>query len=259
MLAIERRNKILETLQESGIVKVELLARKFNVSEMTIRRDLEKCEKEGRVFRCHGGAVLKEWVEHEDRYTIKSVSALDKKKRIAAFCLKYINPGSAIFLDAGTTTMELAKLILNIENLTVLTNDLAIALFLSSSNIRIIVLGGQVENYVGSIHGYVTERMLDDLCVDIAFVGGAAIDQKFDLFTSMEGKVYFKRKLMQCANRTYILLDSSKFFKQSLYRVNNLREYTKVITDKKPIDTEWKYLKECGIDLICVDDEKEEI
>lgn len=253
MLAIDRKNKIIEILQKEKIVKVERLSEIFGVSDMTVRRDLEKCEKEGLVHRCHGGAVLKSDISHEIMYADKKVYNLESKDMIAQYCAGLVKPGNTLYLDAGTTLLRLAMRLVNVPDLTVVTNDLAIASLLSESQVNIIMLGGVVTNSLRCVHGPTAERMLRDLRIEITFAGGQSVNEDFDLFATTEPKVYFRRILLEQSNRAYLLVDRTKFYRHSLHRVHNLSEYTAVITDKRIIDTEQRYLEERGINLISLD------
>ena len=252
MLAIERKNKIIQIIKTEKIAKVDALANKFSVSEMTIRRDLEEFEKEGLIRRCHGGAVLSDGIMHEVPYADKNASDPSGKEEIAAYALRLIKPGSAIFLDAGTTIMRLAKRLLDLPDLTVVTNDLSIASVMSNSASNIIMLGGSVANSLGSVHGPTAERMLRELRLETAMVGGQSINENFDLFATTEAKACLRRLLMEQANQTYLLVDKTKFYRQALFRVHNICEYAGVITDKDIIDTEQRYFDDNGINMISV-------
>ena len=255
MIAEERKNGIIEILQRDKIVKIETLAEIFGVSEMTIRRDLEKCEHEGFVRRCHGGAVVKNDILHEIGYAEKKVSNLASKEKIAAFSAGFVKPGSTIYLDAGTTMLCLAKRLLDVPDLTVITNDLITAnLMAEKSRATIIMLGGTIFNKLASAHGYLTERMLQDLRIEIAFVGGCAINEKFDLFTFSDTKVSYYNLLVEQSNKAYLLVDESKFYRHSLFKIHNLDVYSAVITDKQVFDSEQVYLNEKGINFVSVAD-----
>ncbi len=254
MLAVERKNRILEILRREKIVKVESLAEEFQVSVMTVRRDLEKCEKEGLVHRCHGGAVLKADIDHEVGYADKIVSHMAAKERLAAYASRLVSPGATIFLDAGTTILRLARRLAGVPDLTVVTNDLAIAALMSEGDARVIMLGGQVANGLGSVHGHLADRMLEDLRIETAFVGGQGINEDFDLFSTSDAKVDFRRLLMTRSNRVYLLVDATKFYRQSLFRIHSLAEYTGVVTDRRFIDTESQYFKDRNITMISLAD-----
>ena len=159
MLMAERQLKILGMIQDNGSVQVEELAKKLDVSHMTIRRDLEKLQKDGLIERCHGGAVNKT----EVNYAVKSVSNHTQKEKIALKAAEFIRGGTTIFLDAGTTTYEIAKHIMEYENMTVVTNDLEVALLLKSSRVELFICGGYIQKSTGSAVGYYATQMMENL------------------------------------------------------------------------------------------------
>lgn len=252
MLAAERMAKILEILNDKGSVRVEYLAKELDVSEMTIRRDLEKCQKLGTVQRCYGGAVLKTDIGHEVDYQDKRELHQDKKLLIAQYCAGLVTPGTTVYLDAGTTTFEIAQKIKNIENITVVTNDLEIVALLVKSDVNIFLLGGFVQKSTGSMIGNFAEQMMNDLRVDISFMGAMCIDSDFDILTPTLEKAFLKRLITKNSNKSYLVVDSSKFYKQSFIKQNNLHDYTGVITDREFTVSEQKILTEKNINIINV-------
>ena len=117
MLAAERQAKIVEIIRRQGSAQVEDLAQNLQVSTMTIRRDLEKLQEDNILERCHGGAVAKQEVTYAD----KSTSHMQDKVRLAARCAPLVSAGDNIYLDAGTTTYEIAKAIQNVPDIMVMT------------------------------------------------------------------------------------------------------------------------------------------
>ena len=145
MLAIERRACIKETIQEQKSVAVSDLARRFDVTEETIRRDLKVLESQGVLTRTYGGAFIQGGAINEVDVTLRETSYVDAKRQIAAQCLQLIRNGDSIFLDSSTTALEIARAIRDMR-LTVLTNSLLIADVLShSESIRLQVIGGVLQ------------------------------------------------------------------------------------------------------------------
>lgn len=250
MLATERRRKIIEIIKEQGSVRVEALAKALNVSEMTIRRDLDKCERDGTLMRCFGGAVIQAEELKEVHYKEKSISHHENKKQIATYCATLITSGSTVYLDAGTTTYEIARLIKEVPNLKVVTNDLKIAVLLLESDVELILLGGEVQKSTGSMIGRIAEQEMENMKVEIAFVGVASIDESFDISTPTVEKAFLKRIVVKNALKSYVVADESKFNKKALIRINNLKDYTGVITNKRWCEPEQKKLEEKGIRMI---------
>lgn len=253
MLTVERMGEIYNLLQQNGVVRVDELAGRFQVSEMTIRRDLEKMEREGRLIRCHGGAVQKMEITRDQGFDNRASLNLDAKMRLARYCFDhYIQENAVIYLDAGSTVLELAKLLSNVPGLTVVTNDVIIAGALVNSNMDVFILGGSIQRSLGCIHGHTAESQLENYRVDVAFVSSLCADDAFDVFAATESKVYFRRKLLTCARQTFMMLDASKFHRQSLFKINNLADYSAVITDKELSEEQAAQAVQAGIEWVTV-------
>ena len=253
MLTVERMSEIYGLLQQIGVVRVDELAVRFQVSEMTIRRDLEKMEREGKLTRCHGGAVQKQEIARDQGVDKRASYNLGAKVKIAKYCFEqYVHENTVVYLDAGTTVLEPAKLLPAMGGLTVVTNDVMIASALFNSNVDVFMLGGNVQRFQGCIHGHTAESQLENYRVDMAFVSSLCVDDAFDVFTATENRVYFRRKLLTCARQTFMLLDASKFHRQSLFKVNNLADYSAVITDKTLSEEMASQASQTGIEWIAV-------
>lgn len=248
MLAAERHLKIIEIIGKSGAVQVEELAKLLDVSLMTIRRDLEKLKQEGRIDRCHGGAVIK----REVPYTEKQVLETEEKRRIAEQCVNLVKKGNVVFLDAGTTTYEVAKLIKDTPNLTVITNDIEIARLLLNSTVNLLICGGTVQKSTGSMVGALANQMMENIRLDVAFMGAQSIDEQFNVMTPTLDKAVMKQTICRNSKEKYLLVDRSKFGRQALIKVNDLSGYTAFITNKKFTAEEEKRLREIRATIIQV-------
>lgn len=249
MLTAERQLKILNLIKDSGSVQVDDLARKLSVSPMTIRRDLEKLRKEGLVERCHGGAVSK----MEINYAEKSIQNRSQKEQIAEKCREFIKAGTTIFLDAGTTTFEIARRIVDLENMTVVTNDLEIARLLKNSNAELILCGGYVQKSTGSTFGYYATQMMKDFRFDTGFFGAAVINEEFQVLTPTIDKAFLKRQVAEQCQQSFLVVDDSKFNRQGMNRINCLADYTGIITDHKFKEREHLLLRKMGARIITVE------
>lgn len=246
MLAEERSSKIISIIKDKGTVRVDELARKLDVSLMTIRRDLEKLKNEGIIERCHGGAILKTEISYEEKRSLH----VDEKQKIAQRCAKMVRKNDTVFLDAGTTTYEIAKLICSIPSIAIITNDIEIARFLIDSKVRLILCGGTVQKSTGSMISDFAIHMMEDIRTEIAFIGAASIDDEFNVLTPTSNKAMFKRTVCRYSNRSYLAVDSSKFGKQALLKVNHLSDYTGVVTDKNFTDLERELIKKQNINIL---------
>lgn len=236
MLINERKKYILEQIREKGGVSVEDLARKLGVSLMTIRRDLRKLSDLGLIERCHGGAVFK-----EEPYATKAISHKDEKNAIAKKAVSIIKDGDCIFLDAGTTTFQMLKFMEEYKRLTIVTNDLEIGYKASKMQAEVIIVGGFVQKSTACMYGMITNDMIKQLKFDISFIGAATIDEQFNVLTPTEQKAVYKKNVIKNSNQSYLLVDSSKFNKQAMIKVNNLKNYSGVITTYQ-FDSEEKQL-----------------
>lgn len=248
MLPAERQLKIIELISKNGSVQVDELAKMLDVSLMTIRRDLEKMKQEGKIDRCHGGAIVK----REVPYTEKRELEPEGKYRIAEQSIKLLKKGNVVYLDAGTTTYEIAKKIVEIPSLTIITNDLQIARLLLESNVNLIVCGGVVQKSTGSMIGAIANMMMDNLRVDIAFLGAQSIDDHYNVLTPTMDKAMMKQTICRNAKEKYLVVDSSKFGRQALIKINHIADYTAVITNKKFTAEEEKKLRELRATVISV-------
>lgn len=248
MIAVDRQTKIIELFSKTGAVQVEELAQIFDVSLMTIRRDLEKLRKDGMIERCHGGAIIKREVSYTEKRTLQ----IDEKIKIAEKCAQLVKKGDAVFLDAGTTTYEIAKKIRNIPAITVITNDLEIARLLVDSEVNLMLCGGNVQKSTGSIVGSFANQMMEDMRTEIAFLGAMSIDDQYNVLTPTSNKAELKRTICKYSNQSYLAVDGTKFGKQALIRINHLSAYTGVVTNKVFLAEEDKRIKQMKINIIPV-------
>lgn len=246
MLAAERQAMIVELIRENGSVQVDELARELNVSSMTIRRDLVKLENSNMIERCHGGAVAKQEVAYEKKQTSNKKS----KTTIAGKCAEFVHPGDSVFLDAGTTTCEIAKRICDIPDVIVVTNDLEIAQVLKNSNAKVYICGGMLQKETGSLFGRYATEMLKDFRFDVGFFGAASINEDFQVTTPTHEKMWLKRQVPKQCARSYLAVDQSKFGKQSMTWINQLEDYTGVITDRQFTPEEIEVLEVRGVRII---------
>lgn len=245
MLAAERHLKIIEIISKNGSVQVEELAKLLDVSLMTIRRDLEKLRQEGRIDRCHGGAVIKKEVPYVEKLALEK----DVKHLIAEQCARLVRKGNVVYLDAGTTTFEVAKALCDIPNITVITNDLEIAKLLITSTVNLIICGGTVQKSTGSMVGALANQMMENFRVDIAFLGAQSIDDNYNVLTPTMDKATMKQTICRNSKEKYLVADQSKFGRQALVKINHLSDYTAVITNKSFTEEEDKKLREMRVTI----------
>lgn len=253
MLQIERRQMIIQYLEEHGSATVEDLSKKLNVTTMTIRRDFQYLEDNNIASRTFGGAILKSKLITEIPYENKSLINIDKKKRIAEHATSLVQNGQIVILDAGTTNMEIAKLLVKKQNLIVVTTDLKIAIFLSScTDFEILCTGGSVQNSTSSFLGSHAVEFLKSINADISFVGSSSIDVERGITTPSPLKADIKKQMIKCSSKSILVADSSKFQKISFIKVCDLSEFYKIITDDDLNKNIIKEIRNNNIKLILV-------
>jgi DeoR/GlpR family transcriptional regulator of sugar metabolism len=228
----QRIDIIRQQLATTGEIFIAELAKRFNVSEMTVRRDIDMLESHGEVIRTYGGAASAKRLTFEFTFRTNQQKNSDAKRAIAAAAIRHIKDGQVVLLDTGTTTLELAKLIAARCKVTVITTSLAIVSELQFVNdVETILLGGFLRKGSPDIHGPLTEQNLAQFKCDIAFVGADAIDSSGVTYTDDLRVLNLDRQMAKCATKVVVLADSEKFKKNGLCRVFGPKEYHLLITD----------------------------
>lgn len=233
MLKNERLSQIQTMLNEYGKVEVNNLCRIFNVTEMTIRRDLNELEEKHLAIRSHGGAIAPPDNTLSERpYNMRINSHLKEKEAIAKAALPLIPDGSRIFFDSSTTVYCLARLITNNQNLVIITDTLSTALELNTrTNINVICLGGELQKNTNSCAGMFAEQVLDTMHFDFAFMGLYGISADGSLSTTSTNEFSLKRKVMERSDHIVIMIDSSKLGAPSFLHMGHISQVQTLITD----------------------------
>lgn len=254
MLPHHRRDKILELLIEDGSAKVLDLSKLFKVTEVTIRQDLEKLEKEDLIIREHGGAFLKNVKDQVKAFSLAHQENLDKKELIAAKCLEFIESGDTIILDSGSTTTEVAKKLKGFKNLTVITNALNIALMLGvEPGIEVIVTGGEFKPPTLSLTGQKAADFFKGLNVQKLFLATAGISLKAGLTYPSISDIVVKKAMIEAAETTYLVADSTKIGKAAFASLGALSLIDYIITDQGIEEKDKQVFKDNEIELIIAD------
>ncbi|SHI22274.1 transcriptional regulator, DeoR family [Sporobacter termitidis DSM 10068] len=235
MLTQERHEKIIKILREEKSVKVSELAEMFGVSIVTIRRDLDYLNKEGRLTKVYGGAILEHVVAQEKKYTVRAAANLELKKEIAQIACQFVEEGQSIALDTSTTNLEIAKMLKkNFDHLTIITNAIDIALELRDKDrFSIILTGGTLRGDELCLLGGLAEEFLNKFHIDKVFASVSGISVS-DGFTDYGlGEYHVKMKMIERAREVIIPADSSKFDVISLLKMGDLDLCDFIITDSK--------------------------
>ncbi|RAS72876.1 DeoR/GlpR family DNA-binding transcription regulator [Priestia endophytica] len=253
MLVAERQQKIVDLVNLRSSIRVSELSEIFSVTEETIRRDLEKLEKENKLRRSHGGAVSVQEKESEIDFSEREITNVLEKKVIAHEAVKRVENGDRIILDASTTAWYMAKILPNIP-LTVITNSIKVAIELSKKDrIEVISTGGILLPKSLSYVGPLAERSLENYHVDKAFLSCKGIDLNSGLSDSNEWQALLKRKMIERSNKTFLMVDSSKFGYREFSHISTLDHVDEMIVDIKLPPHSQEKLKEKNIIVTTVD------
>lgn len=251
MLALERRNLILEQLQEEKKVVVSELSARFGVSEETIRRDLEKLEKEGIATKSYGGAVLNESTSIDMPFNVRKKANVPGKQKIAELAAARIHDGDHIILDASSTAVFIAKAIKDKENMTVITNSIEIIIELSDvSDWNIICSGGSLREGYLALVGPKTTESFCSFNADKAILSCKGIDIVKGATEGNEMFAQAKQVMMQSAREKILAVDSSKFDRVAFARLCDAGAMDVVITDKKPDDRWLAFFERNGVECV---------
>lgn len=252
MLVAERYEKIVQLVNERGSIRVTELSQLCNVTEETIRRDLDRLEQAGRLRRSHGGAVSIKDQQTEIPYFERETSHAEEKKRIALEAIERIQPNERIVLDASTTAWYMASYLPDIP-LTVLTNSIKVTTELSSKEkIEVISTGGLLAQKSLSFVGPLAERSLDSYHVNKVFLSCKGVHLRRGISESNELQARVKQKMIDMADQVILLADSSKFGVQALTRVADLNQVDAIITDRNIAKETLDQLKELAISVTTV-------
>lgn len=244
MLALERRNLILEKLQEEKRVVVSELSQLYNVSEETIRRDLDKLEHEGYAIKSYGGAVINENTSIDMPFNVRKNKNVLGKQKIAELVADMIHDGDKIMLDASTTAVFIAKAIKEKERLTVITNSIEILIELADvSGWTIISTGGTMKEGYLALLGTKAEETYQSYYVDKAFISCKAFDRERGIMDSNELFAHAKQVMIDSAKESILAVDQSKFDNTAFARVANIQNLSAVVTDVKPSGEWLEYLE----------------
>jgi DeoR/GlpR family transcriptional regulator of sugar metabolism len=252
---IERLDLIRSHLYTHGFSGIPALAKAVGASLATIRRDLLVLEQEGAIDRSHGGARIVEGSSVELAFQERAKRYLSAKRAIAAAAYELLTPHTTLFLDAGTTVLQLARLIrVNPLPLRVFTNGLLIAQeFLNVPNLQVSVLGGQLRSENASMAGPQAEAILDGLWFDQLFLGVSAVGPDGAIYSVDAAEANLNRRMLSRAAEHFILADSSKFGTMATYRVAPLTS-ARVITDSG-ISSKWRsQLADMGVETTIAED-----
>lgn len=251
MLAIERRREILSRLTTDGKVLVCELAKDFGVTEETIRRDLEKLDKEGLASKTYGGAVSKQSSALDLPYNVREGVNVEQKQLIAEKISDLISDGERLMVDSSSTALYVIKKIKEKKNLTIITNSVKILLELADKqDWTVLSTGGILKKGALSLTGSSAEKMINSYHVDTAICSCKGLDVTLGVTDSNESDCLIKQAMINSAERRILALDSEKFDKKSFVKVCQATDVNVVVTDVEPSERWVGFCHENDIELV---------
>ncbi|MBZ4686605.1 MAG: DeoR family transcriptional regulator, fructose operon transcriptional repressor [Clostridia bacterium] len=254
MFAEERRKQILKMLEKKNRIEVSDLSAAFNVSEVTVRRDLKELEKQGLILRTHGGAIQAGSRRFEPSFEEKADRYLQEKEKIGFRASQFINDGETVLIDTGTTTAHIITHLKDKNNLTLVTNGLNIMdkVKLLDTSFEVVLVGGVFKPKTQAFVGPLTENVLKDIRVDKAFIATNGFTLQDGATTPDLIEARIKKTMIEIAQEVYLIFDHSKFDKVTFSKFADLEDIDYIITDRITEDLRQK-LSESGIEVIIAD------
>jgi len=257
MLKAARHKEIIALLQTGGVVEVSTLADKFQTSPITIRRDLIELHERGLVERTHGGAVSGEviaegWARYESiSYAERERENVREKKAIAELAAQLVTDGDCILVNAGTTSRNFAEALRGHHNLHVVTNGLTVAIELARSQAAsVYFLPGTIDFKKMASVCRPVPGTFDDITVRAAFLGVNGISATGGISMLSQEEAAMNRAFIDAAQSVTVLVDSSKFHSQGVFRIAKLDRVTRIITDSSIDDESRRAIEKLGVELL---------
>ena len=230
---------------------VSELAEAYEVTEETIRRDLEKLESDGYVKKTYGGAVPKQSSALDLPYNVRETVNVVQKQLIASKVCELIGDGDRVMLDASSTSLYILKKLKDKKNLTVITNSVKILIELADkSDWKVLSTGGELKKNALSLMGSSAEKMIGSYHVDVAICSCRGLDMDFGVTDSNETDGQLKRAIFAAADRRILALDTEKFDHKSFIRVCGFRDIDVIVTDSEPTEKWIGFCNEQNIKLV---------
>lgn len=251
LLSQPRRRRILEWIEEEGSARVRDLAAAFDVSEATIRQDLERLERNGHITREHGGAFLNSLAAQAGSMTLHHQDNMDKKRRIGALAAGLVADGETLILDAGTTTTEVANRLSTRRDLTVITNSLNIAVMLGAVPGNAVHMpGGQFKAPTLSLSGDKSVEYFKNIFAGKLFLATAGVALDAGLTYPSFADLQLKEAMIKAASHVYLVADSTKINRASFTRLGALDLIHTFITDDGISDADAKQFELRGVEVL---------
>ena len=250
MLAVERKQLVLDTIRRDRAVVVTELARRFGVTEETVRRDLHKLEKEGLVSRTHGGAVACESETEDLPYFTRQTTNIEAKRQIAVHAARLVESGAAVMLDSSSTAFAVLPRLKDHADLTLITNSVRIIANPNVTNHAIMSVGGELRRRSMTFVGPLARQAITQFNVDYALISCKALSQRGGVMDASVADAEIKRAFIGSARHVCLLVDGDKFDGSALIEVCSFAPIHTVITDRAPSDSWREFLAAQKVELI---------
>ena len=248
-----RRSAIVGAVRQRGFVTIEALASQFGVTVQTIRRDLNELSAEGRLERYRGGGGLPSSVENI-AYADRRTTLLSEKTRIGRLAASRIPSHCSVFLNIGTTPEAVARELVRHDDLSIITNNLNVAVGLAeATDFRIVVAGGTIRNRDGAVLGQLTCDTLSQFRVDVAVIGISGIDGDGALLDYDYEEVRATQTILAHARQTFLVADHTKFTRRPMVEVGRLEQVDTFFTDRAPPPEIAALMERHGVTLAVAD------
>ncbi|WP_337930376.1 DeoR/GlpR family DNA-binding transcription regulator [Holdemanella sp.] len=233
MNTTQRRYKIYEKLKKDKTVQVSELAKVYSVSLMTIRRDLDSLENQGLAIKSYGGATLNESSSTEPSFEIKEGMSQSDKKEIAIYASTFIQDGDSIYLDCGTTCLELFKRIHH-KKITIFTNFWKILQYVDrNTKAKIIMAPGVYNPVTQAALSESTIQFFQNYYIDKAFISVLGLDLDYGVSIPSMSDALVKKAILDSSNKKICMVDHTKFHKKYMSKIANIDDFDMIITDDK--------------------------
>jgi DeoR/GlpR family transcriptional regulator of sugar metabolism len=250
VLIVERRQRILDLARARGTVSAQDLAAAVGTSEVTIRRDIRAMAAAGQLQRTRGGAMIAAALAHEPSSQEKSLQAASEKAVIAEVAAAMVADGESIILGPGTTTLALARLLVDRRDLTVVTTSLLIpSVFARAPSIEVVLTGGTIRASIDAVVGPAAERALRSLRAGHAFLSGTGFSAERGLTTPNLLVAATDLALIEAAERVTVLADYTKIGQVAMFQTVPPERVQVLVTDERADPAELDRLRDIGIDV----------
>ncbi|QVW26059.1 DeoR/GlpR family DNA-binding transcription regulator [Pseudomonas hormoni] len=251
MIPEQRRELMLRQLRKHQVLSVHQLMEMFDCSHMTIRRDIALLEQEGRAYSVTGGVRIASQLHSEPSHQFKAVVELPQKQAMARLAAGLLHADMTIYLDAGTSTLEIVPHIKALSGMTVVTNDFGIVqALIDAPHVTVIHTGGQLDHSNQSCVGSLAVATLRQVVTDIAFISTSSWDLRRGLTTPSALKVEVKQAAMQSASQAVLVASSSKYGTFSMYRIAGLEQFDIILSDDALAPAAADGIRKQGVELL---------